>query len=178
MNTIKQLMVITGSALLIASCQEANNQGEVKTDSVVNEQPAVDNTPTNNTKYVDLKTGQPVDLYYSEKKKRTYSASTNEPVDLYVNVATGDTIYGQGRYVVNNYITKTDGTYKLDDSKIKIHGDEIKIKEGDKKLKIEDGEMKIKDGDNKMKVDEDEAKMKTDTMKTKTEDGKTKTKKE
>jgi hypothetical protein len=179
MNTIKQLLIITGSAFIITSCQEANKEGEVKTDSVVNEQPAVDNTPVNNTKYVDLKTGQPVDLYYSEKKKRTYSANTDEPVDLYVNVATGDTIYGQGRYVVNNYVTKTtEGTYKLDDSKIKIHGDEIKIKEGDKKLKIEDGEMKIKEGDKKLKVEGDEAKMKTDEMKEKTEDGKTKTKKE
>ena len=178
MNTIKQLSIITGSVFILASCGEAGNQSDVKTDTVVNEQ-AVDHSQTTNAKYVDLKTGQPVDLYYNEKKKRTYSASTDEPVDLYVNVATGDTIYGPGRYVVNNYITKTnDGTYKLDDSKVKINGDEIKIKEGDKKLKIEDGEMKIKDGDDKLKVNDSEAKMKTDEMKMKKEDTVTKIKKQ
>jgi hypothetical protein len=180
MSTIKQLLVITGSVLIIASCQEANNQKDIAADSMATQQPAAtEPTQTANTKYVDLKTGQPVDLYYNSKKKRTYSESTNEPVDLYVNVATGDTIYGQGRYVVNNYIVKTeDGTYKLDNKKIKIHGDEIKIKDGDKKFKMEDGEMKIKDGDEKMKVDADESKLKTDDIKTKTEDGETKTKKD
>jgi len=179
MSTIKQLLVITGSAMIITSCQEANSEKDVATDSTTTEQPVVDNTPTPTAKYVDLKTGQPVELYYNSKKKRTYSESTNEPVDLYVNVATGDTIYGQGRYVVNNYIVKTeDGTYKLDNKKIKIDGDDIKIKDGDKKFKMEDGEIKIKDGDDKMKADADESKLKTDDMKKKTEDGETKTKKD
>ena len=176
---IKQLLVIAGSAISIASCQEANSDKNIAADSMATEKPAVDNTPTANSKYVDLKTGQPVDLYYNSKKKKTYSETTNEPVDLYVNVATGDTIYGQGRYVVNNYIVKTeDGTYKLDNKKIKIDGDDIKIKDGDKKLKMEDGEIKIKDGDEKYKADADESKLKTEDMKTKTEDGEKKTKKE
>ncbi|THU41634.1 hypothetical protein FAM09_05925 [Niastella caeni] len=177
MSMLKQLLAITGSALIIASCQDANNQSDVTTDSATAEQPLADTTPKSNTQYVDLKTGQPADLYYNSKKKRTYSETTNEPVDLYVNVVTGDTIYGQGRYVVNGYIVKTaDGTYKLDDKKIKIDGDEIKIKEGDKKFKMEEGEMKIKDGDEKMKTDGDESKIKTEDMKSKTEDGQTKTK--
>src|SRR5689334_18308024 len=129
MTKIKQLLTFTGSVLIMASCQEAaNNENEIKSDSIATEQPAVDNSAqTNNSKYVDLKTGQPVDLYYDEKKKKTYSASNDEPVDLYVNVATGDTIYGEGRFVVNNYIVKTeDGKYKLDNKKVKIDGDEIK----------------------------------------------------
>lgn len=184
MTKIKELLTITGSVLIIASCQEAaNNESEIKSDSIATEQPAVDNNAqTNNSKYVDLKTGQPVDLYYDSKKKKTYSASTNEPVDLYVNVATGDTVYGEGRYVVNNYIVKTeDGKYKLDDRKVKIDGDEIKIKDGNKKFKMEDGDMKMKDGDAdaKLKVDADESKIKTENSKTKEEAGEpTKTKKD
>lgn len=184
MTKIKQLLTITGSVLIIASCQEAaNNETDVKTDSIPSEQPAVENNAqTNNSKYVDLKTGQSVDLYYDSKKKKTYSASTNEPVDLYVNVATGDTIYGEGRYVVNDYIIKTeDGKYKLDNKKVKIDGDEIKIKEGNKKFKMSADEMKIKDGDAdaKLKVDNDESKMKTEDGKTKKEEGEpTKTKKD
>ncbi|WP_205508453.1 hypothetical protein [Longitalea arenae] len=172
MKKFEQLLAITASALIIVSCQDANNQSDVTEDTLANEQSAADTTPKSNTQYVDLKTGQPVDLYYNPKKKRTYSESTNEPVDLYVNVATGDTIYGQGRYVVNGYIVKTeDGTYKLDNKKIKIDGDEIKIKEGNKKFKMEDGEMKIKDGDVKVKSDEDESKLKTEDMKLKKEAG-------
>jgi hypothetical protein len=184
MTKIKQLLTITGSVLIIASCQEAaNNESDIKADSISSEQPAVDNNAqSNNSKYVDLKTGQPADLYYDPKKKKTYSASTNEPVDLYVNVATGDTIYGEGRYVVNNYIVKTeDGKYKLDNKKVKIDGDEIKIKEGNKKFKMDADEMKIKDGDAdaKIKSDADESKIKTEDVKTKEEEGEpTKTKKE
>ena len=185
MTKIKQLLAITGSVLIIASCQEAaNNENDVKSDSITTEQqPAVENNAqTNNSKYVDLKTGQPVDLYYDSKKKKTYSASNDEPVDLYVNVATGDTIYGEGRYVVNNYIVKTeDGKYKLDNKKVKIDGDEIKIKEGNKKFKMSADEMKIKDGDTdtKIKTDADESKVKTEDMKTKDEKGEpTKTKKD
>jgi hypothetical protein len=184
MTKIKQLLTITGSVLIIASCQEAaNNESEVKADSITTEQHAVDNNAqTNNSKYVDLKTGQPVDLYYDSKKKKTYSAGNDEPVDLYVNVATGDTIYGEGRFVVNNYIVKTeDGKYKLDNKKVKIDGDEIKIKEGNKKFKMSADEMKIKDGDTdtKIKADADESKIKTEDMKTKDEKGEpTKTKKD
>lgn len=184
MTKIKQLLTITGSVLIIASCQEAaNNENDAKSDSITTEQPAVDNNAqTNNSKYVDLKTGQPVDLYYDSKKKKTYSASNNEPVDLYVNVATGDTIYGEGRFVVNNYIIKTeDGKYKLDNKKVKIDGDEIKIKEGNKKFKMSADEMKMKDGDTdtKIKADADESKVKTEDMKTKDETGEpTKTKKD
>ena len=185
MTKIKQLLTVTGSVLIIASCQEAaNNENDLKSDSIATEQPAAvdNNAQTNNSKYVDLKTGQPVDLYYDSKKKKTYSASTDEPVDLYVNVATGDTIYGEGRFVVNNYIVKTeDGKYKLDNKKVKIDGDEIKIKEGNKKFKMSEDEIKIKDGDadRKLKADADEQKMKTEDMKTKDEAGKpTKTKKD
>lgn len=196
MKAIKQLLVITGSALIIASCQNNSDQQKIESEPDQAVDRTADNNDMNNAssqKYVDLKTGQPADLYYDNDKKMTYSAVTNEPVDLYVNVATGDTIYGQGRYVVNNYVVKTnDGTYKLDDSKVKVSKDGLKIKDGNRKLKIEDGEMKIKDGDNKMKssddkekvkgddykqkADNDEEKMKTDDQKTKTDNGETKTK--
>lgn len=184
MNKIQQLLAITGSALIIASCQDANNES----DMAATEQTAVDTVPTGKAdttrkadttgnRYIDLRTGQPVELYYDAKTKRTYSAITNEPVDWYVNTATGDTVYGRGRYVVNNYIIRTsDSTYKLDDSKIKIDKDEIKIKDGNRKFKMEKGDMKMKEGDLKMKGDTTDAKMKTDDMKKKIDDGKTKTK--
>src|SRR5688572_28994476 len=128
MNKIKQLLVITGSVLVITSCQDINNESDVS----ATEQPAVDTVPKGRTdttmtgkpdtmissaaapRYLDLRTGQPVELYYDPKARRTYT-SMNEPVEFYVDMSTGDTIYGRGRYVVNNYIIRSDdGMYKLD----------------------------------------------------------------
>ncbi len=70
---------------------------------------------------------------------------TNEPVEFYVDMNTRDTIYGRGRYVVNNYIVRSnDGMYRLDASKIKMDKDDIKIKDGSKKLKMDGSKMKSK----------------------------------
>jgi hypothetical protein len=179
---------------VIASCQDVNNESDV----AATEQPAVDTVPKGRAdslrgidtmtgkpdtmisgmaqprtaQYIDLRTGQPVELYYDPKGRRTYSTVTNEPVDWYVNTTTGDTIYGRGRYVVNNYIIRTtEGMYKLDESKVKMDKDDWKIKEGDKKFKMDKGEMKIKGEDKKMKD-----KMKKDDMKMKSDDKETKIK--
>lgn len=198
MKSIKQLLAVTGSALIIMSCQDTSDTQRIESEAdspAATDQPIRDNSNMNESsnQYVDLKTGQNTELYYDNDKKRVYSAATNEPVDLYVNVATGDTVYGRGRYIVNNYVVKSsEGTYKLDDKKVKVTNDGLKIKDGDKKLKIEDGEMKIKDGDKKYKMDGDEeklktddrkekrdgedSKIKTDDKKVKTDDGETKTK--
>jgi hypothetical protein len=118
-----------------------------------------------------------VELYYDPKARRTYTSMTNEPVDFYVDMSTGDTIYGRGRYVVNNYIMRSDdGMYKLDASKIKIDKDEIKIKDGNKKFKMDRSHMKMKGPEGKMKVDSSNAKMKTGDMKMKTNGQESKTK--
>jgi hypothetical protein len=177
MKLIKQVLAVTGSALIIMSCQNSNDTKRIESEAdstMTTDQPVNDNSNMNteaSNQYVDLKTGQSTDLYYDNDKKMTYSSVNNEPVDLYVNVTTGDTVYGRGRYIVNNYVVKTpEGTYKLDDSKVKVTKDGIKIKDGDKKLKIEDGELKVKDGDKKYKADADEEKLKTDDGKMKSED--------
>ncbi|WP_207511521.1 hypothetical protein [Longitalea luteola] len=118
-------------------------------------------------RYIDLRTGQPVELYYDAKTRRTYSATTNEPIDFYVNSTTGDTVYGRGRYIVNNYIMRgADGMYKLDESRIRISKDEIKIKDGTKKFKMEEGKMKMKDDKQKARsVRDTTTRMRTnDTM--------------
>jgi len=192
MNTIKQFLVITGSALIIASCQDANNESDI----AATEHATVDTVPKNRTdsmmnkpdtmissmaapRYIDLKTGQPVELYYDPKARRTYAEMTNEPVEFYIDMSTGDTIYGRGRYVVNNYIIKSDdGMYKLDANKIKIDKNEIKIKDGSKKFKMDKSEMKMKGPDGKMKGDTTSGKMKTGGMKMKMNEKESKTKQE
>jgi|GEM_PF-1440676 len=180
MRKLKHLMAITGSILAMASCQNANNENDAL-NNVAEEQSTVDTIPkrsdtmqnqmmgdsthrmgdTTSPRYVDLRTGQPVDLYYDPKARRTYSVVTNEPVDFYVDMNTGDTVYGQGRFVVNNYITRSDaGMYKLNADKVKMDKDEIKIKEGNRKFKMDNSIMKLKEGDMKMKVDTTTGKIK------------------
>jgi len=181
MNTIKQFLTITGSLFVIASCQDINNQSDV----AATEHPAVDTVPKGRSdsitgrsdsitgkpdttissmaapRYIDLRTGQPVELYYDPKARRTYSAMTNEPVEFYIDASTGDTIYGRGRYVVNNYIIRSEnGMYKLDASKIKMDKDEIKIKDGNKKFKMDKSDMRMKGTGEKMLGDTTKGKMK------------------
>lgn len=196
MNTIKRLLAVTGGALIIVSCQYLNNEAYVAANTMATDkQPVTDTVPKDTTRkdtvptrrdtipnrrdtmigsdtasnqYIDLRTGQPVDLYYSPKYNRTYSIVTNEPVDYYVNIATGDTVYGRGRYIVNNYLVRTpEGMYRLDDKRIKMDKNDIKMKDGNMKLKMDKGKMKTKDADGKMKMDKDDSKMKTGDMKMK-----------
>lgn len=128
------------------------------------------------TSYVDLNTNQPVELVWDETNKRALNKATNQPVTLYVNTATRDTIYGPG-YIVNHHVIRTDnGSWELDEAKIKRDGDELKIKKDGQKFKMEDGEWKMKTDDTKIKSEGDESKIKTDDTKIKTEDGETKIK--
>jgi hypothetical protein len=197
MNKIKRLLAVTGGALMIAGCQYMNNEAYVAANNLaIEKQSVTDTVPKKDTtgrdtvpnrrdtmmgsdtasySYIDLRTGQPVDLYYSPKNNRTYSMVTNEPVDYYVNLATGDTVYGRGRYIVNNYLVRSaDGMYNLDDKRIKMDKNDIKMKDGTMKLKMDKGKMKMKDADGKWKMDKDNSKMKTGDMKMKTDSSKMK----
>lgn len=109
-----------------------------------------------------------------------YSESS-KPIDadlLFVDVSTGDTLYGPSGQIVNNAVIQQEGTWKLDETKIKRDGDKIKVKSGEDKLKIDDEETKVKTGDSKVKTDADdpEAKIKTPDSKTKVEEDETKVK--
>lgn len=176
MSTIKQLLTITGAMLIITSCQEASHESAI--NNVSEEQSAVDTVPKNRTdslmnkpdtmissmaapRYRDLNTGQVVDLYYDAKTNRVYSDVTNEPVDFYVDMSTGDTIYGTGRYVVNNYLIKSpEGQYRLDMKKVKLEKNELKMKEGNRKFKMDNSDMKMKGSEMNMKGDSTSGKMK------------------
>lgn len=186
MKKLQHFMAIAGSILVITSCQDANKENDAM-NNVAGEQSTVDTVPkrsdtmqnrmgdtthwmgdsthrmsdTTSPRYIDLSTGQQTDLYYDPKARRVYSAMTNEPVDFYVDMSTGDTIYGRGRYVVNNYIMRSnEGMYKLNADKVKMDKDEIKIKEGNKKFKMDNSKMKMKEPEMKMKGDTTTGKMK------------------
>jgi len=108
-------------------------------------------------------------------------AETRKPIEadlLFVDVSSGDTLYGPSGDIVNNALIQENGTWKLDEAKIKRDGNKIKIKSGDDKMKMDEDEMKMKTGDSKTKVDvDDDSKIKTPDSKTKVDDdGETKVK--
>lgn len=125
--------------------------------------------------YVDLTTGKTVYIIRDEKTGYATDSVAKVPVEFYVNTSTNDTLFRTGM-VVNNLLIEEEGKWKLDETKVKIDGDEIKIKDGDSKVKVDGEESKTKDGDYKKKVDGNDVKIKDGDSKIKIEDGEVKTK--
>lgn len=125
------------------------------------------------TSYTNLNSGQPASIIRDTETNSYIYSDTRKPIEpdlIFIDVSTSDTLFGPTGLVVNNALVQSEGTWKLDETKIKRDGDEIKIKSGDEKIKIEDEEMKVKDGESKLKVDGAESKIKTPTTKEKTDD--------
>jgi hypothetical protein len=118
-----------------------------------------------NSKYVDLNTGQQLNLVKDASTGLMVDADSKRPVYIYVDTEKKDTIYGKTGKVINGDVTYADGKYEYADYKVKGENGEYKIKDGDYKEKVEkDGDIKIKDGDTKLKIDgkTGEAKVKKD----------------
>jgi len=118
--------------------------------------------------YVDLSTGQGVELVKDESSGLLVNKNTGEPVDIYIDTKSHDTVYGKTGKVINGHVIKlSDNLYVYDqDEKLKTgdNGD-VKYKDGDYKVKVEsDGDNKTKSGDSKIKYDasKDEKKVKND----------------
>ena len=118
-------------------------------------------------KYIDLTTGTEVEIIADPTTGIAINSGTQIPVQFYYDPVTLDTIYQNGLVVNSMLINEGDGKYRLDDMKIKIDGDEIKIKTDTSKLKIDGGDMKYKTDGEKIKVDDDEIKIKDAKGKTK-----------
>lgn len=114
-------------------------------------------TACSRQRYVNLVSGEHVDLQRDSKTGLMVDRKTHEPVYMYVDTKTHDTIYGATGKVINGHIAKTeDGKYKYEGE------DEYKIKYGDAKKKVEGDEVKIKTGSRKIKIDDGKKKVKTD----------------
>lgn len=134
-------------------------------------------TVPNKSVYRDLNTRETIDIWYDRVGMRTLNKKSGESVEFYINTSTNDTVFGRGRFIVNNYVIKgDDGKWKLDDGKVKVDGDELKVKVGDQKFKIDGDEIKIKGNGIKAKSEGDDVKVKTRDGKAKYEDDKTKVK--
>lgn len=127
-------------------------------------------------RFLNMATGEEVTLVKGDDGQMVDRA-TNRPVLLYVDTEKRDTFYGPTGARVNGHLWPIDrGGYVYDDGerKIKIDGEEFKIKGKNAKEKWDaDGsEYKYKDDDMKVKQDGGEYKIKADNYtKKKDEDG-------
>ena len=106
---------------------------------------------TEKDRYVDLRTGENIEIEKDPQSGVWINAETKKPVYMYVDTKKNDTIYGKSGLVVNGHIVRSDDNvywYDVD------HNEEYKVKSDDYKMKVEkDGDIKIKDGDKKTKID-------------------------
>ena len=102
-------------------------------------------------RYVDLRTGENIELEKDSETGVWVNAKTKKPVYMYVDTKKNDTIYGKSGLVINGHIVRSDDNvywYDVD------HKEEYKVKSDDYKMKVEkDGDIKIKEGDKKTKID-------------------------
>ena len=112
----------------------------------------------NKERYIDLSTGQPVEVKKDEITGAMINKETNNPLYIYIDTKSNDTIYARTGKVINGHILKGDDQkYVFDeDEKLKIHeSGAVEYKDGDYKMEIEkDGDTKTKNGDKKIKTDE------------------------
>jgi hypothetical protein len=108
-------------------------------------------------RYVDLRTGERVELEKDEQSGRMVNAETNKPVYIYVDTRNNDTIYGRTGEVINGHVVKMNDMYwyEMDEEyKVKYDDGEYKLKHDDYKYKVDDdGDIKIKTDDQKTKID-------------------------
>lgn len=118
----------------------------------------------NDHRYIDLETGNRINVIKDSTNGYMVNADTKEPVIIYVDTQTKDTIYGKTGKVINDHVIKTEeGKYKYvsHDNVESVDNDSYKIKDGDYKKKVEkDGDVKIKDGDTKIKIDAEDGEKK------------------
>lgn len=170
---MKNLTYIAALAILFLGATACNNQKDASADASEatedNQEMVVVDKPTVKAgKYINLTTGEDVYIISDTLTGVAIDSLSRSPIMFYYDPITLDTLYANGFVVNNMLINEGDGKYRLDDTKIKIDGDEIKIKTGDSKIKIDGDDMKIKDENGKTKVDDNEE------FKTKDADGKVK----
>lgn len=124
------------------------------------------NNKSNEGRFLNLATGKEVQIERNEKGEMV-NVKTGKPVLLYTDESRRDTFYGLTGKKVNGQLqalSKGIYVYNDGDRKVKIDGDEYKIKDGNAKEKWDaDGdEYKYKDGDVKVKIDKDDYKQKSD----------------
>lgn len=166
---MKTIFKISGAVAIaaLAACSSNSNKNAGTDTVTTTETTTARSTAVVPGRYVDLSSGQEVQVIADPETGYAVNSETGVPVELYVNTSTGDTLYRTG-IIVNNAVIQDGTTWRLNDEMIERDGDNIKVKtdpDGDMKVKNEaedtkvkveaDGEVKVKTPDSKTKVEED-----------------------
>jgi hypothetical protein len=101
--------------------------------------------------YVDLRSGEKIEVEKDPVTGVWLNADTKEPVYLYVDTKKNDTLYGETGEVVNGHVVLSGNKYWYDAD---LEKENKVVVSDDYKTKVEDdGDVKIKDGDTKIKID-------------------------
>ena len=110
--------------------------------------------------YVDLRTGNPIEVEKDPVTGVWLNTETKEPVYIYVDTKKNDTIYGKTGAVINGHVVKNNDVYwysedvTWDDNLDDNMNEEYKIKKDDYKKKVDgDGDIKIKTDGKTIKID-------------------------
>ena len=109
---------------------------------------------------MNLSSGEKVIIVKDPTTGIAIDSKTQIPVQFYYDPVTLDTMYQSGMVVNNLLIKEGEGKYKLDDMKIKIDGDKMKMKTDDGKMNVDGEDGKIKTDDTKIKVEDGDMKVK------------------
>lgn len=173
MNVVKGIAVCLFTASTVGAMAQTDTtrnrtdtSGHHRGDSLRSSYPKQDYRVT------DLGTSQAIDIYYDTVDFRVMNKTTNAPVEFYILNGV-DTVHGATGLIVNGMLMRlSDGTYDLDSARVKIDGDEIKLKYADgRKVKWENGKMKIKEWGTKAKSKGDKEKMKNQWGRVRWKDG-------
>lgn len=126
----------------------------------------------NEGRFLNLTSGEEVEVVQDDEG-RMVDKETRKPVLLYVDTQKQDTFYGLTGKKVNGRLQLMDrGVYVYNDGerKIKIDGEEYKIKTANSKEKWEGDEYKYKDDEVKIKNEGDAFKSKSGDAKKKVEE--------
>jgi hypothetical protein len=173
MNVAKGLVAGLFSVMMLNATAQTDTTK--KTDpAVISNTPDSMKTawPKQDYTITDLSTSAPIEIYYDTLKFQTVNRVNNAPIEFYILNST-DTIHGATGLVVNGLLLRAaDGKYQLDDARVKVDGDEMKIKYADgRKVKWENGKIKIKEWGTKAKAKGDKEKMKNQWGRVRWKDG-------
>ncbi|MCD6063778.1 MAG: hypothetical protein K0R82_1689 [Flavipsychrobacter sp.] len=170
MKKLLAILFIAVSVVFFTSCSNTDESTTTSSDSLDV------STDVTTTTYIDPETGATVTR---DAATGLYIDASGNPVEFYVDATTLDTFYGKtGQNVNQAIIHDVDGGWRLDESKIKVDEDDVKIEHADgSKTKIEGDKIKVKNADgSKAKMDGDETKVKDGDGKMKSDAEGTKTK--
>jgi hypothetical protein len=143
----------------------ACNDGDTETSS--SDSTSTTTTTTSDAtmdSYVDLSTGQPVQLDVNAETRVATPRTQGTVVRYYVNRSTNDTIEASTGRILNGALIHLDtGDWSVDEAKVKTDEDGTKIKTDGTKIKDKDGKYKEKTDSTKLKIKDGKVKVKTDT---------------